>query len=524
MASSGSDEPNFILDKVRSAPTGAKLFFILVVALLPIALVALLLTTQILRTSDQEARTRLKALTEESSSTLQRVLQSHAHQLFDAMEALQRNPANSPACARLAGTFGGSDTSHFGILNGRRQILCGRTPATQPPSLQHNEIRAQILENGLQLSVGGTNGAIATIFYPANILASVSRPNGFVPQYALSLLHDDSHEAERLMLHDMDRSVSDNQRETARHNIGMEGLAIEMSVPRAPFTSLIILVASLHIIMWIAAAAAAWLVVNNLLIRPMRQLQARVGAYEPGEVIDLADMGTMPAQELRDLGDTFRTITQTVQAHEADLAEGLVRQTKLTREVHHRVKNNLQVISSLINFHARGAQSPDVAEAYASIQRRVDALAVVHRHHYAELEENRGLELRPVIGEMAANIRGTAPAASADLVIRLDVQPVLVNQDVATAISFLLTEIVELAMSNIPDTQIRISVTAANDGVSAKLRIVSPALVESEKLRSLSDNRYGRIISGLARQLRTTLHYEPLVGAYEANISINPRS
>ena len=83
--------------------------------------------------------------------------------------------------------------------------------------------------------------------------------------------------------------------------------------------------------------------------------------------------------------------------------------------MHHRVKNNLQVIASLINFHARGAKSAEASAAYASIQRRVDALAVVHRHHFAEMEENRGLELRSVIGELASNIRATAPERSAGL-------------------------------------------------------------------------------------------------------------
>ncbi|WP_353739235.1 histidine kinase dimerization/phosphoacceptor domain -containing protein [Sphingomonas sp. NIBR02145] len=229
----------------------------------------------------------------------------------------------------------------------------------------------------------------------------------------------------------------------------------------------------------------------------------------------------MPAAEIRELGDTFREISRTVKEHEAGLAEGLVRQTKLTREVHHRVKNNLQVIASLINFHARSAKSDEATEAYASIQRRVDALAVVHRHHYAELEENRGLDVRSVIGELAANIRATAPERAQGLGVTLDISPVLVNQDVAIAVAFLLTEIVELAMNCHPAAQIRISIKPIpDDEHRALLRVSSPALVESTALETLVESRYGRIIGGLARQLRTKLHHDPLTGAYEAAIAI----
>jgi two-component sensor histidine kinase len=276
----------------------------------------------------------------------------------------------------------------------------------------------------------------------------------------------------------------------------------------------------LLVLMWIAAAGIGWFVVDRLLIRPLRRLRTEVSGYTPGELLDPAWSGSMPAQEIRDLGNTFRDIARTVQAHEAGLAEGLIRQTRLTREVHHRVKNNLQVIASLINFHARGAKSPEASEAYASIQRRVDALAVVHRHHYAELEENRGLELRSVISELAANLRATVTGPSAPLGITLEIEPFLVNQDVAIAIAFLLTELIELAMGCAAGAQIRISVKQAAEPDRAVLRVNSPALVESATLESLIENRYGRVIQGLARQLRTKLHHDPLVGAFEATIAV----
>lgn len=501
-------------------PTGAKLFLILGGALLPLALIALFVTIQTMRTANSESRERLRAMTEESSAVVHTVLTSHVTQLTEGLAALEANPRDTPACTRLMGTFGAQGSARFTVVNGAGTVLCGqRFTLSGAAVLKPGELRSRIVDSGLSLRIGGHQGASATAYYPAPVLNTIARPNGFVPEYGLELVKGD----DTLRLRTFAGTGPLDRRETVRADLDLNGLALEMSVPGAPITSPIIISTVLLLVMWIAAAAIAWFVVDNLLIRPLRVLRASVGAYQPGEVIDVRRIGEMPAQEIRELGETFRDISRTVQAHEADLAEGLVRQTKLTREVHHRVKNNLQVISSLINFHARSAKSAEAADAYASIQRRVDALAVVHRNHYAEMEENRGLDLRSVIGELAANIRATAPENSASLGITLEVEPVLVNQDVATAISFLLTEIIELAMNCAPGAQIRIGLKADDVEDRATLRVISPALVESAELESLLENRYGRVLGGLARQLRTQLHHDPLLGAYEASIAITGR-
>jgi two-component sensor histidine kinase len=501
-------------------PTGAKLFLILVGALLPLALIALFTTVQTTRTADTEARARLHAVTDESSGIVENTLTNEANQLSETLAALERDPRDAASCMRLAGSFASQGGVRFAIADAQGRVLCGQRftlPATG--ALRPSEVRASFLADGLALRVGGNGGMTAIAWYPVSALAALARPSGFVPDYGAALVRDD----ERLVLRDLDKSGPLGRRETARSDLALDRLALEMSMPGAPITSPLILTTILLVVIWLVAAVVSWFVVNILLIRPLRQLRTSVGRYQPGEVLDMRRFGAMPAQEIRELGETFQQITRTVQAHEADLADGLVRQTKLTREVHHRVKNNLQVISSLINFHARGAKSAEATEAYSSIQRRVDALAVVHRHHYAELEENRGLDLRSIIGELAANIRATAPERAAGLGITLEIEPLLVNQDVAIAVAFLITEIVELAVSSNPAAQIRISIKGGDEEDRAVLRVNSPALVESAELEAQLESRYGRIIAGLARQLRTKLHYDPLVGAYEAAIAITGR-
>jgi len=70
---------------------------------------------------------------------------------------------------------------------------------------------------------------------------------------------------------------------------------------------------------------------------------------------------------------------------------------------------------------------------------------------------------------------------------------------------------------------VRISVKAGEEDGRAVLRVVSPALVDTPELVDLVANRYGRVMMGLARQLRTQLHHDPLTGAYEATIAVNGR-
>lgn len=511
-------------------PTGAKLFLILSAALLPLALIALFATRQTTHVADAEVASRARLAANESASALNIELVGDMTALRVALNALDEDGTNSPSCARAQGVFADQLATgvRFSIFDRSGQVICGSTVpspiAIDPPNDTGPIAAALEPKVGLAMAITAPSRKLtAKVFFPLMMLADVARPEGFMQPYTATLVLG----RQRLALQELPSITPFDRTEVVGLPLGIGGLTFETTLRSAPISSALVIAMVLPLLMWAAAAGIGWFVVDRLLIRPLRELRSLVASYQPGEVIDLGRARSMPAEEIRALGETFRTISRTVVAHEAGLAEGLVRQTKLTREVHHRVKNNLQVISSLINFHARGARSTEATSAYAAIQRRVDALAVVHRNHFAELEETRGLGLRSVIGDLASNIRATAPER-AGLSITLDLDSYLSNQDVATAIAFLITEIVELAMMVQRDAAIRISLKPAQSTAdepdqppsqsSAVLRISSPALVDSDLLRAELRERYGRVIEGLSRQLRAKLHHDPLVGAYEIPI------
>ncbi|MGZ8998863.1 MAG: sensor histidine kinase, partial [Allosphingosinicella sp.] len=285
-----------------------------------------------------------------------------------------------------------------------------------------------------------------------------------------------------------------------------------------PIRAIDVIVIILPVIMWLAAALIGWLLINRLVLKPLADMHRVVANYRPDESALLLPPVQSPAREIAALGDAFNKAAQTVARHEAELGAAVERQTRLVREVHHRVKNNLQVVASLLNLHSRGAANEEVAAAYASIQRRVDALAVVHRNHYAELEENRGVALKPLISELAANLRATAPAGASGMQIRLDVAPVHATQDAAVSVAFLVTEIVEFGM--LAGASLVSIIMEKGEPGFARLSIQVDSLAEMSDRDERLLERFDRIVTGLARQLRSTLERDPERGRYSVQVAV----
>ena len=276
--------------------------------------------------------------------------------------------------------------------------------------------------------------------------------------------------------------------------------------------------AALLFLMWAGAGLAAWLATNRLLLRPIVQLRNAISTWRPQDgVLRVPHLAT-PAGEIRDLGAAFSQTTANIDSREADIAAGTAKQHALVREVHHRVKNNLQVVASLLNLHARGARTPDAAAAYAAILRRVDALAVVHRNHYAELEDNRGLSLRTLLSELTANLRGNATPGAERMAIHLDVDAAAVTQDVAVSVAFLVTEIVEYAMLCAPESAV--DIVLRRDEKTARLSLSSEGLRADVDCPDIDARQFERVTTGLARQLRSTLDRDGETGLYALTIPV----
>lgn len=498
-------------------PTAAKLLLILTAVLLPIGIALAWVGESGIRQANAALEGREQDQSRAAVGSLESLIARNALALRIAANgalASGKDGACDRATRSLSIAPAVSQSFELETPEGKPLCSIGKVGDTGAlPVVSPGEIRVRIapLDDGVAIRVGVDKGEATAVLTADELRTAASQAAASLQSL---VLRDDMRELRLIGPApgpDPNLTFSD-------WPISNKNLYARIGIVHRRIATIDRLLLLLPLLMWIAAALLTWLLVSRLLIRPLKRLEHAVVAYRPGEGELVLPQKLGPSEEIQGLRDAFGRAIERAEESEREMSGALEGQRRLVREVHHRVKNNLQVVASLLNIHGRSAESPEARGAYAGISRRVGALSIVHRNHFAEMEENRGIALRPLVTELAAELRASAPDAARGLVIELDIDSLNTTQDAAVAVAFLITEIVEFAMLHAAKEPVELSLRRTSE-LTARLALTSPVLVPDEQ-DDPEKVQFERIVGGLAKQLRSTLDRK--LGRYSVDLPVFP--
>jgi PAS domain S-box-containing protein len=203
-----------------------------------------------------------------------------------------------------------------------------------------------------------------------------------------------------------------------------------------------------------------------------------------------------------------RDITERKRAEEKLLAS-LREKEILLKEVHHRVKNNMQVICSLLSLATRSLHDPAVQDIYRESVSRIRSMALVHEKLYRSSDLS-GIDFGDYLSTVTAEL--IRSLASGGIRCSIDAEPVFLGVDTAIPCGLIVNELVSNALKHAflgrGEGIVQVSLRrTGEEAVEISVRDNGIGFPEGQDLRSLSSMGMTLIVS-LAEQIGGTVRVE----------------
>ncbi|CAB4653745.1 unannotated protein [freshwater metagenome] len=197
----------------------------------------------------------------------------------------------------------------------------------------------------------------------------------------------------------------------------------------------------------------------------------------------------------------------------------LVTKDATIREIHHRVKNNLQTVSALLRLQSRRIEDPSARLALEEAVRRIASIAVVHETLSTSAEETVGFD--EVLDRLVANAMELSPRMSEIRIVRSGHSGTL-EPRIATPLALVVTELIHNALEhglatsgnvlniaiNRSESSCRISIEDDGEGLPADFNVAASANLGLQIVRTLTEN-----------ELQGTINLEPTHPGTRASVT-----
>jgi len=261
---------------------------------------------------------------------------------------------------------------------------------------------------------------------------------------------------------------------------------------------------------FVLALVAVSVVTERVVIRWIAYLQRIAALYARGRLSVRPIQAEQMPPEIRELAETLEDMADAIVGRDASLRDSLAQKDELMREIHHRVKNNLQVISSLLNMQQRALADPAARAAMSDTRQRITALALIYRALYQGPDLKR-VDLRSFLEELTAQLVAADAAHGAQVRTEIHVDALVIDPDRLAPLALFAVEAITNAQKHaFAGRGGTLSVNFRVHGDEAELEIcddgVAPddALVASGVGRTLM-TAFGRQLRGRSELVRNEL-------------------
>ncbi|RJE80968.1 sensor histidine kinase [Paracoccus sp. JM45] len=222
--------------------------------------------------------------------------------------------------------------------------------------------------------------------------------------------------------------------------------------------------------LWIVSLAVAYFAVFRLVLRHITVLRGQMRRFAIGNRESAPPVLQDAPTEIADVSQTFHNMARILIRDEEAMEKAVAEKTVLLKEVHHRVKNNLQLIASIINMQSRLIDDPDAKRVLRSVQDRVAALATIYRNLY-QAEQLDAVNADSLITDIISQLANVSQDSGRNLKVTADIQPLTMLPDQAVPLTLLATEAFTNALKYAgrgPDGEgawVKVSLTSPKPGI-----------------------------------------------------------
>jgi len=174
-----------------------------------------------------------------------------------------------------------------------------------------------------------------------------------------------------------------------------------------------------------------------------------------------------PFTEVGQIAEQYNRVMEALQKEAAKTESSLQEKELLLREIHHRVKNNLQVISSLLSLQSRSSKDEQAIEMAKESQNRIKVMALIHEKLYRS-KDFANVEFNDYIKNLVNDLFASYRVSSSKITLKMDIENISLGIDTAIPTGLIINELVtnclKYAFTKDKDGEIRISLRSLDDG------------------------------------------------------------